>query len=169
MRWLTLLISYCAKERHPSSIAWALLPAFGIAVFPPTSLQWICAVAAVILLRINLFSLFFFTLVFWLATGLTDKIAHPVGETILLSQARPMWARFYHAPIFPYTLFNHTTVMGYLVIWLSLIPLCFLTTMLVRSHGNCVLRKLYATDLYQSFIASRLYRRFAQILRYENN
>ncbi len=168
------LIHWCLRlllnDSLPKNIGWALMPAFTLAVFPVTSLQWGVALLSIVLVRFNLASLCFGTLFFWSLSGFMDPFAHNVGNYILTQAPgfSNVWPRLFHAPILPYTLFNHTTVMGYFVFFAAIPLLCLTTASFCQSFAGSVVSAVMSTDLWQSFASSRFYRKFSQYLRYEN-
>ena len=127
--------------------------------------------AAAILLRFNIATLIIFTVFFHFLTLWLDGLAHTLGKWLLVGTPllAGLWPRLYHAPLLPYTLFNHTIVTGYFVFWVAVIPLCFFATGLIEAHGDSFVRWFYGTELWQSMASSRFYRRLSHFIRYENN
>lgn len=157
-------------ERTPQAIGWALLPAFVLGVFPPTSLQWFLALGCIFIFRFNLMTLIGTAIFFRLFTFLGDPFAHNLGNYLLtgVTYLGPFWARLFHAPIVPFTLFNHTTVLGYFIFGLTIPLLCLGTTSFIRSYASLGIEIIARTYFWQSFSSSRFYRRLSQYARYEN-
>lgn len=167
------LIHFCLRvllyDKTSQAIAWALLPGYALGVFPPTSLQWFLALFSIALFRVNVLTTILSALFFFILSHWADGFAGTLGNYLLTQNGLFMkiWPRLYHAPIVPFTLFNQTVVMGYLILTVAMIPLCLSATSFLDSYSSALVRWAYSTDFWQSFIASRFYRRFSQYLRYE--
>lgn len=168
MRIIHLLLRILFHDSSHASIGWALVPGYALGVFPLSSVQWWCALFCLTLFSVNVCTVLLSAVLFFIVSHWTDSIAIGLGDTVLTyNSLLTLWARLYHAPIIPYTLFNHTVVMGYILFGFGLPPLCIVFKKFLDANAQSLISWSYSTDFWQSFIASRFYRRFSQYLRYE--
>lgn len=104
-------------DATPQQIAAGLASGLMIGVVPKDNLLAFVLFILVASFRISLPTLFFAAFVgSWIAAFFESRL-NQVGEAILTSPALlPYWAYLYHLPLMPWTNFNHTQVMGGLVV-----------------------------------------------------
>jgi uncharacterized protein (TIGR03546 family) len=90
---------------------------------------------------------------------LLDPVFHAIGLGLLESSSlRPMWTSLTNTPIFPYTNFNNTVVLGSVVGWAVLtVPLYFAARYGVARYRATVGERVRRSRLYQAVTASKVY------------
>jgi uncharacterized protein (TIGR03546 family) len=121
LRALQMFVDALTEDASPKKLAWAVALGFVIGLVPKDNLTAVALMALLCTLRVNLAagaaSAFFFS---WLSL-LTDPVAHRLGHRLLTAPAlESFWTQLYYSPVFPWTAFNNTVVLGSLLMGLAL-------------------------------------------------
>ena len=87
-----------------------------------------------------------------------------VGEKVLsLNLLKPLFTLLYNLPLFPYTNFNHSVVMGGLVFSILLGPAFFFVfQFLITKYQVVAVEKIRNTKIWRAIQASTLYQWYAK-------
>jgi uncharacterized protein (TIGR03546 family) len=90
---------------------------------------------------------------------LLDPLFHAVGLSLLQSSSlRPLWTDLYNTPLFPYTNFNNSVVLGSVVGWLALaVPIFFASRYGVARYRATIGERVRQSKLYKAVTASQVY------------
>lgn len=154
-RALVRFISLMIEENSNAQLAMSCVLGMFLGLFPVYSLQWVFCFLLCMVFRFNLFTIigsaFFFQLVRSTMEGLLDKIGLHILTTV--ATLYPIWRWMYHAPIFPYSSFNHTIDFASSLMGIGLSPFVWTTCYLI-------LRK-YRGDLINYWRTTRPFRTYA--------
>lgn len=150
------------RENSPTQLALGLIMGIWLASTPTFTLHGWIWLSLLFIVRLNFAVLtaafLLFTPIFLLLTPVSDSL----GQVILLKAPviRPVLAGLFHAPIFPYTHFYNSVVMGNFLISLVLTPILFFSAKIWidRNHTRFS-QQARDTKIWKRWIASRLYRR----------
>lgn len=149
-------------SRDDSNAQYGLGIAFGLLLgfIPCVTLHWVLILTLALVLRVNLAATFFSMIFFTGPALLFDAQLARIGYWLLhdLTSLTPLWARLYHAPLFPFTRFNSTLVMGSTAFAFT----GFLPTFLVAR----ALVKGYREQLHTYWLSTRINRSYAHIRRF---
>ena len=134
-RWVLCMITWLAKQFHyyygflkthdsPRQLALGL--AFGVVLglIPKGNLLAVLMGMLFFSLRVNLQMGMLTGLIVSFFASLLDPVTDRVGHGLLTAPPlQPLWTWFYNQPIFPWTGFNHTIVLGSFVVgWMLFYP-----------------------------------------------
>jgi uncharacterized protein (TIGR03546 family) len=127
---LSKLIKILRSAASPSQIAGGFILGFLLGMSPVFFNPFnILIVLLIFILNVNITSALFAFAIFSGFTYLLDPALHSLGYFLLvdLQVLRSLWTTFYNIPIFPYTRFNNTVVMGSLsVSFVLLVPIYYM-------------------------------------------
>lgn len=114
------------SETGTRQIALGVACGFVLGMTPFFSLQSLIIFSFLFIFRIQIAVAFLFALLFSFVAFLLDPLFHFVGNFILEREfLKPLWTELFHWPLFPYTRFNHSLVMGSCFISFLLFPLVY--------------------------------------------
>ena len=148
--------------RDNSSSQYGLGIAFGmlLGTIPVLTLHWFVLLFFCVILRINFAAAIFSTIFFSGFTIWMDPTFGRIGLWLLTdtSALLPLWARFYHAPLIPFTEFNRSLVMGRTFLAFFF----FLPVFLASRHyvGK------YREKLHAFWLGTRIQRNYAHYRRF---
>ncbi|HEX6106346.1 MAG TPA: TIGR03546 family protein [Gemmatimonadales bacterium] len=90
---------------------------------------------------------------------LLDPLFHSIGVSLLGSPSlRPLWTDLYNTPLFPYTNFNNSVVLGSVVGWLALtVPIFFVARYGVARYRATLGERVQRSRFYRAVTASKAY------------
>lgn len=137
LKLLSKLIKLLRSAASPAQIALGFVFGMVIGVISLKSLFAPIIILFIIILNVNVTSAILAVLLFRLIAFLIDPFLHSLGYWVLVdvSAFTRVWAFLYNIPIFPYTRFNNTVVMGGLILSIVLLYPVF--------RGICVLIRNY--------------------------
>jgi len=145
MSWLQRIVYFILDlfllDRSPARIAGSIVLGMFIGLSSKMTLQWYFFMFLLFALSVHVPTGILSALIFRLCSQTMDAMAHRLGHFILVDAPglRPIWSRFYHSPIIPFTSFNHTVVMGHLLIAsLLALPLFLISFMIFRRYGGLI-------------------------------
>ena len=137
------------------ALAASIVLGMWIGLTPVATMHWFMLLALGIIFRINIASM----LLSYISFGLLSTFLGPLYEYVglrTLSQTPslfPLWETLYHAPLIPYTRFNHSRVMGSFLISLGLsLPVFFLANFIINRCRENVFEHFRGTRFYQMYI-----------------
>lgn len=164
---LAKLLKALNSDASPAQISIAFAMALIVGLTPFFSFHNLIVFLLAFVLRINLGAFFLGVAVFSGVGWLVDPLTSGLGETVLTSQAlQAFWTALYQNDFWRMTAFNHSLVMGGLLVSLvAFIPLYFLSNYLItryRTHILAWVMKLRIVQLVQGSHFYRLYQTFTE-------
>lgn len=163
---LAKLLKALNSEAAPAQIALALSLALIVALTPLIS--WLNALILLLALvvRINLSSFFVGVALFSLVALAVDPLSIALGERLLTApELRSFWTELYQNEFWRISGFNHTLLLGGLVISLvAFLPVFFVSKMLIVQYRGSLrvwVEKLWITKLIKGSKFYNLYTRIA--------
>lgn len=157
---LAKLLKALNSEASPAQIALGL--SFGmIAGFTPLfSLHNLIILFFVLILRINLSSYIVSTALFSMLAYALDPVFIQTGEALLTHPAlQDTWTAMYNNDLWRIAHFNHTLMMGSLVISLAaFLPLLVASMVLIKQYRLHILAWVEKSKVMQILKASKFYR-----------
>ncbi len=150
-------------ESSPLQVSLAILLGAFFAVTPILTPQFALAFVVLCVVRLNLLatlaSYCFFTI---LTIPLQNFFGHIGRHLLVLTPTlRRLWAGLYHWPIFPFTEFNNTIVLGSAVVFTVIsIPLFLTSYFLYRIYAPGVFLRIQQSRAGLSLRASLFFRRY---------
>lgn len=163
---LAKLLKALNSESSPGQIAFALSLALIVALTPLLSWHNALVLLLALVLRVNLSAFLVGIAVFSLLALAIDPLSARFGEYLLTAPAyQAFWTDLYQHPFWRISGFNHSLVLGGLVIsLLAFIPVYFLTCFLVLKYRANVMvwvEKLWITKMLKGSKFYSLYTKFA--------
>ncbi|MDK2776054.1 MAG: TIGR03546 family protein [Pseudomonadota bacterium] len=164
---LAKLLKALNSESAPGQIALAFSLALIVALTPMFSLHNALILLLVLILRINLSAFLVAVAAFSLLAWFTDPYAARLGESLLTNPGlQDTWTSLYQSDFWRIAAFNHSLVLGGLVIGLlAFVPLFMLSRVLIRLYRERVLNWVSRLKVTQVLKASKfynLYKSFAE-------
>lgn len=158
--WFIRFLQILGKDRTDFQIALGITLGMMLGLIPFATLHWLLLFSALLILRNNLLAAF---LSFCVFTALSFSLAGPLeslGFWALSSHKAllPLWTRAYHAPLIPFTSFNHSSVMGS-----SLLAFVLFGPMLLISEK---LVHRWREPLHTFWLSTRVQRAYAHYRRF---
>ncbi len=169
MFWLEFikkLIKILNADVAPGEIAGGMALGSIIGFSPFFCLHNSIIAILILLIRVNISTAIFSTLVFGMIGYLIDPFAHSLGYYLLVKVDAliPFWTKLYNMPIVPFFKFNNTVVLGSLVISiLLLLPIFLLTSVGVISYRRSLKAKIEKMKIVKIIKANKLYRWYMKI------
>lgn len=145
LKFISKFIKVLRSGESPPLIAGGFTMGFVVGLTPFWTFQNMAILAAAILTKVNLASLFFSLFLFSFVAYLFDPLFHDLGFFILvkLEFLKGLWTTMYNWYVAPVTRFYNTVVMGSLVTALALAaPIYFLA-----KKGIVMYRKTWAEKI----------------------
>ena len=161
VKFLAKILSILNGEISPRQIAAGF--AFGalMGLIPIQGLLPLFLLFIGFLININIPMMFVGTAVFKIISFFIDPLANQIGFQLLVNVAglKDLWTTLYNAPVFPYSLYNNTIVLGSLIVGLILLfPLYWLASKGVVSYRTTFRERILKLKVVQVFKASSLYK-----------
>jgi len=118
LKLLSKLVKLLRGAASPTQIAGGFVLGMLIGVISLNTLFAPVIILFIVILNVNITSAILAALIFRLIAFLIDPVLHSLGYWVLVdvSALSRVWAFLYNIPIFPYTRFNNTVVIGGLIL-----------------------------------------------------
>ena len=156
---LKRLVKLLKSESAPSQIAMGFAFGMSIGLMSLKTLFAVPILLVIILVKVNLASVLFSSLLFRLVAYLLGPAINYIGYLVLvkLSFLRTLWINLYSTPLFPYTRFNNTMIMGGLILDVILfIPIYLGMRLLIVNYKLKYEEKIKKWKIIKVISASRL-------------
>ncbi len=169
MFWLKLLKDFLAILREgqtPRQVAGGFTLGTIIGFSPVMTLQGILVWCIILVVDVNLASVFLAFTACSLAAFFLDPLFHWFGYQLLVnvSGLQEIWTTLYNLPVAPLTRFNNTVVMGSLVFSLVLsVPIYFGFKRLVIAYRASIGARVEKLKLFQWLKKSALVRLYLRL------
>ena len=153
------------SETAPGQISMALCFALIIGLTPLYSFHNLLVLLLVLFLRVNL-SAFIVGWVFFSGVAyILDPIFHRMGLALLTTASlEGLWTSLYNITIFRFSKFNNSIVMGSVLFSLIfLLPVYFLSNMLINKYRDHILAWVRKTRLMQLIKGSKLFQAYETV------
>ena len=146
------LIIAVNSNTRPLEIGFGIGLGVMLGLMPGGNLSWYLLLLLFLLLRVNIPAMLLSLGIMKIFAPLADQGLHRVGEAILRAPSfSGIFTRLYNMPIIPFSNFNSTTLMGaFLVGLLLLLPIAFLTKILVQRYRDTLLPKIRNSKLMKA-------------------
>ncbi len=159
------LIRMMHSETDPRQIslgfALGMIPGFT----PLASLHNLLVLLASLLFRVNIGAALLSWGAFKILAYALDPLFHQIGLFVLtrIGFLKGLWTALYNAPIFPYTRFNNTVVMGSLIFSiLAFLPVYWGGKVMILKYRETLMERLNRLKIVQLFRASSLYKWYSR-------
>jgi uncharacterized protein (TIGR03546 family) len=150
-------------ESSPLQVSLAILLGAFFAVTPLLTPQFALAFVVLCVVRLNLLATLLSYILFSLIAMPLQDLFGDIGRHLLVltPTLRRLWAGLYHWPIFPFTAFNNTVVLGSGVVFtLISLPLFLTSYFLYRAYAPRVFLRIQQSRAGLSIRASLFFRRY---------
>lgn len=115
---LRLLAKALAALDSPKQLAAGLALGFAVGLIPKTSLLAALGLILLCAIQVNLAAAYAAAALASLVSLPIDPLAHAVGDALLVKASflRPLWTALYNMPVVPWTGFNNTVTLGWVVL-----------------------------------------------------
>lgn len=158
--WTVRAFQTLGRDSSNQQIAWGVSLGMLLGLIPLATFHWLLIFCLVLTLRVNLIAALISACLFHLFFLTVHSPLEALGFWTLTSQPwlTPLWTRAYHAPLVPFTAFNHSDVMGGTLLGLSLMIPVYLISFL--------LTKKLRSSLHAFWLSTRLQRAYAHQRRF---
>ena len=158
------LIKLLHSENGSKQIAAGLTLGLLLGLSPIASLQGLIIITLLFILKVQIGAAFAMAAVTKVLSVMMVATLAALGEKVLsMGQLRPLFTLLYNLPIFPYTNFNHSVVMGGFIFSLILGPaLFFIFNYLINKYQVTAVEKIKKTSIWRAIQASTLYQWYAK-------
>lgn len=118
---LRLLAKALAALDSPKQLAAGLALGFAVGLVPKTSILPALGLVFLAAVQVNLAAAYAAAALASLLALPADPLAHVVGDALLVRAEflRPLWTALYNLPVVPWTGFNNTVTLGWVVLGLA--------------------------------------------------
>lgn len=168
--WIAKILAALNANTRSGEIGAAIALGLLMALIPAGNLLWLALFVLSFFLRINNAMFLVFLGLFKLVAGVFDPLSDAIGYAILrLDALGPLFLGMANLPFLPWTNFNHSLVMGGLVLGLlGFIPVALVGSWLVRQWRSGAREKLANLKAVKAFLkwplVSTLAKFFGKIL-----
>lgn len=165
VRYIVKLIKVMHSDTDPRQISLGFSLGMILGFTPLSSPHNIFVLLAILFFRVNISAAILSFGVFGLLAFLLDPLFNLIG-LFVLTQAdilQGLWTSLYNAPLFPYTRFNNSVVMGSLVFSLmAFFPIYWGGKIMVVKYRETFMERFNQWKITQLFRASSLYKWYAR-------
>jgi len=169
MFWLKILkdfIKIFREGQDPKQVAWGFALGMIVGLSPMFNLQGLIVWLLILFLNVNLAAAVLGFTIFSIIAFIFDPLFHMLGYEILtqLHFFDPAYTYLYNAPIFPFTKFNNTVVMGSLVsAVVLLLPVYFGMKHFILAYRKHIGSKVEKWKIFKALKQSSLVRTYIKI------
>ena len=160
LKLLQSIVKTLHSEGTPGQVAAGMALGAALGLTPLMSPHNLVIFAAIILLNVSFGGGMLGWALFVPVGFALDPVFDRIGRTLLVDtpSLTPVWTSLYNAPVWPYTNFNNSVVLGSLAGWLVLaIPIYFAAKFAVARYRATVGERVRHSRIYQVLVASRAY------------
>jgi uncharacterized protein (TIGR03546 family) len=150
----------------PAQIAGGLTLGMFLGFMPLFNLYSLFVLLLLLILNVNLSMAIFGMTIFALFSFLLDSVFHDIGYMLLVEvpALHPFWTTLYNIPLFPFTRFNNTVVLGSLVTAMVLsLPLFLLARLGVIAYRAKLEPKIKQMKIVTAIQGSSVYQLYVKI------
>ncbi len=159
VKLVSKIIKLLESAASPAQLSWGFVLGMFLGFIPGFSLFKIFIVLLIILLNVNITMAIVSLALCGLLGLLLDGLFHSIGFSLLtqVSFLQGFWTALYNTPIFPYSRFNNTVVLGALISSIVLIaPVFFLIKTLVMLYRNKLSARVKKLKIVKVLSTSKL-------------
>lgn len=159
LKLLQSIITTLHSEGTPGQVAAGIALGSALGLTPLMNLHNLLIFSLIVLLNVSFGGGMLGWAMFVPVGFLLDPLFHALGLALLQSPAlRPLWTDLYNTPLFPYTNFNNSIVLGSAVGWLlAAVPIFFAARYGVARYRATIGERVRRSRFYQAITASKLY------------
>ncbi len=165
VRYLVKLIRVMHSDTDPRQISLGFSLGMILGLTPLSSPHNVFVLLAILFFRVNIAAAILSFGVFGILAFLLDPLFNLIGVSILTQTdiLLGFWTSLYNAPLFPYTRFNNSVVMGSLIFSLvAFFPVYWGGKTMVIKYRETFMERFNQWKITQLFKASSLYRWYAR-------
>ena len=152
-------------DASPGQISLGFAFALFVGLTPFFSLHNLIILFLVFVIRVNLGAFFLGSAVFALIAFLMDPLSISVGESLLTNiQLSPMWTELYQSDVWRAFKFNHTLLLGSVVIATVLfIPTIIISRIIISAYRERLMKWFEKLKIGKMLKASKLYKAYERL------
>lgn len=165
VRYIVKLIRVMHSDTDPRQISLGFSLGMILGLTPLSSPHNLLVLLAVLFFRVNISAAILSWVVFSLLAFLLDPLFHQIGLFVLTQTdiLEGLWTSLYNAPLFPYTRFNNSVVMGSLIFsLLAFYPVYWGGRTMVVKYRETFMERFNQWKITQLFKASSLYKWYSR-------
>ncbi len=162
---LANLLKILNSDTAPGQLSLGFAFALVVGLTPMLSLHNLLVLFLVMVIRVNLSAFFLATGFFTLMAYLIDPLAIQVGEAVLTEPSlQVFWTDLYQSEFWQATRFNHTLLMGSLVIALAaFIPVLLISRFIIVNYRNRLMAWVEKLKITKMIKASKFYKVYEKL------
>ncbi len=159
LKLLQSIIKTLHSEGTPGQVAAGIALGSALGLTPLMNLHNLVIFAFIVLLNVSFGGGMLGWALFVPAGFILDPVFHRIGLALLEAPGlRALWTGLYNTPLFPYTNFNNTVVLGSVVGWVALaIPIYLGARYGVARYRATVGERVRQSKFYKAITASQAY------------
>jgi uncharacterized protein (TIGR03546 family) len=159
LKLLQSIIKTLHSEGTPGQVAAGIALGSALGLTPLMNVHNLVVFALIVILNVSFGGGMLGWALFVPLGFILDPMFHAVGRSLLQSASlRPLWTDLYNTPLFPYTNFNNTVVLGSVVGWLALaVPIFFAARYGVARYRATIGERVRQSRFYKAITASQAY------------
>lgn len=152
-------------DASPGQISLGFAFALFVGLTPFFSLHNLIILFLVFVIRVNVGAFFLGSAVFALIAFLTDPLSIQIGESLLTNmQLSPMWTELYQSDVWRAFKFNHTLLLGSVVIATVLfIPTIIISRIIISVYRERLMKWFEKLKIGKMLKASKLYKAYERL------
>jgi uncharacterized protein (TIGR03546 family) len=170
LKLLSKFVKVLRSAASPAQIAGGFILGMTIGFVSLRSLFAAVIILLIIILNVNITAAIFAALLFRLIAFLVDPFLHSLGYWLLVdvSAFTKAWTYLYNLPIFPYTRFNNTVVMGSLIVTIVLLhPVFWGMRVLIRNYREKYEERIKKWKIIKVLGGSKFFRFLGGLKKFE--
>ncbi len=159
LKLIQSIIKTLHSEGTPGQVAAGMALGSALGLTPLVNLHNLLIFALIVILNVSFGGGLLGWMLFVPLGFMLDPVFHAIGLSLLQSPGlRSLWTDLYNTPLFPYTNFNNSVVLGSVVGWLVLaIPIFFAARWGVARYRATIGERVRQSKFYKAITASQFY------------
>lgn len=160
LKLLQSIVKTLHSEGTPTQVALGIALGSALGLTPLMNVHNLVILAVIILFNVSFGGAMLGWALFVPVGFVFDPLFDSIGRALLVGtpSLEPLWTRLYNAPVWPYTNFNNTVVLGSFVGWLVLaVPIFFAARYGVERYRATVGERVRHSRAYKAIAASKAY------------
>ena len=171
IRYIISLIQLLHSENGDKQLAWGIVLGAFWGISPFISLQGLVVLLILLLFRVQFGMAFVSAFIFKFLFTFLAPVMHQLGSfTLEIESLKTLYTWGTNTPLIPFTKFNHSVVMGGLIVGIILAPVnYFLSLYMIRKYRSTVVERVKNSKIAKVIKASSLYKVYEKYDRIYNH